>query len=304
MTLCELCTCKLTTTKTTKNIDSDQETVFSDDDENTIWNFQPKNYHNMKDMKDALTNILKTSSLESLLSHNIDGITKFHYVCRLIAIHSSNPNNCHRTTSALNFFFSLKEMLPSYYPNENIFYRVMTHGTSVNKGWTVLHDFFSRCNIFDKKTVRIFTSLLLKSGLSIDMKDDNGITPRKIRDEKMIEKNVSDEIKINTTMYKELEDEFKTIIIKEYNDKLCFCSNCNRLISYLSDLKNIINFHETNPTIKAEFLSSHKDIICDIIKYRKLCVKIFEGHNSKEVQKMKNNIDKHKYVVNLYQQFF
>ena len=149
----------------------------------------------------------------------------------------------------------------------------------------------------------VFISLLVNSGLSVDMEDDNGITPRMIREQKGLEKNISQDIKEITTKYKEKEEEFKQFIMDTYREHLQFCNSCYCLTSYLSDLKIIIENNNNDIGKKNIFLKYCCNIIQDIIKYRESCINIFKNHHSKEIGKMKGAIEKHQYVINLYQQF-
>jgi hypothetical protein len=298
--LCDKCYFKL---KSEKFLDSDQETSYSNEEYESLSykNFDPKEYTTIADMKNALNKILMSSNEECFFEYDNKGYTKLHNICRFIAYSSSSMNQSHKITSSLNFFFCLNELIPQYF-SDNLFFKMISFGTKYNSKWTVIHEFFENCNIFDKKTVRIFISLLTKSGLSINMEDDKGITPKMIRDRKVLEKNVSQEIKYLTNKYKEKENEFKEYIIEIYRDQLHFCNNCNCLISYLNDLKNVIEINN-NFENKLNFLKKCRNIIYDIIKYRKSCINIFKNHHSKDISKMKGAIEKHQYVINLYQQF-
>jgi len=299
--LCDKCFYEI---KSEKTNDSDKETNSTVDEYDILSykNFDPKEYTSMITMKNALSIILKSVDEEVFFEYDNKGYTKLHIVCRLIALSSTSSNQSHKVTSALNFFFALKELIPQYFSN-NLFFRMISFGKKNNSKWTVIHEFFEYCKFFDKKTVRIFISLLTKSGLSIDMKDDFGITPRMIEQGKVLEKNISQEIKDITGKYKRKEEEFKEFIIETYREHFHFCSNCNCLIIYLNDLKNIIKNNNNDLGKKDIFLKYCGNMIYDIIKYRESCISIFKNHHSNNNNKMKEAIKNHQYVINLYQQF-
>jgi hypothetical protein len=299
--LCNRCFYEI---KSEQSNSSDVETVYSSEEKDILSykSFDPKKYTSMITMKNALSIILKSVNEDDFFEFDNKGYTKLHNICRLIALSSTSSNQSHKITSALNFFFALKELIPQYFSN-NFFFRMLSFGTKNNSKWTVIHEFFDYCKFFDKKTVRIFISLLTKSGLSIDMEDDFGITPRMMQRQKGLEKNISQEIKDITTKYKKEEEEFKEFIIETYREHFHFCSNCNCLITYLNDLKNIIKNNNNDLGKKDIFLKYCGNMIYNIIKYRESCINIFKNHHSNENNKMKEAIKNHQYIINLYQQF-
>jgi hypothetical protein len=302
--ICDKCFYQVKNINNNNIIDSDQETNYTTEEYDILSykNFDPKEYTSMNEMKKALSTILKSVDEDVFFEFDNKGYTKLHIICRLIALSSTSSNQSHKVTSSLNFFFALKELIPYYFSN-NLFFRMISFGTKNNSKWTVIHEFFEYCKFFDKKTVRIFISLLIKSGLSIDMTDDNGLTPRMIQQQKVFEKNISQEIKDITTKYKKIEEEFKEFIIETYREHFNFCSNCDCLISYLNDLKKIIKNNNDDIEKKYIFLKYCGNMINDIIKYRESCINIFKNHHSNNIIKMKEAINNHQYVINLYQQF-
>lgn len=302
--ICDKCFYQVKNINNNNIIDSDQETNYTTEEYDVLSykNFDPKEYTSMNEMKKALSKILKSVDEDEFFEFDNKGYTKLHIMCRLIALNSSSKNQSHKITSALNFFFALKELISQHF-SDNLFFYMLSSGTKDNSKWTIIHEFYEYCNFFDKKTVRIFISLLTKSGLSIDMEDINGITPRIIYNQKSIDKNISQEIKYFTKMYKEKEEEFKQFIMETYREHLHFCNHCNCLISYLEDLKNIINHNNNNICKKEIFLKYCGNLIYDIIKYRKSSINIFNNHHSNNIIKMKEAIKNHQYVINLYQQF-
>jgi hypothetical protein len=258
----------------------------------TINQFNPKFYESYSLMKRDFIKFLENNP--DLFALNKKGYTHLHWMAWFVA--TPSPKFRHHGKCSLMFFRCLKDCLPY-----DVYYKMLIQGTSENQGWSVLHELYDSCQSLTKPEVKELSDFLIhKMNLSIDLKDDNSVTPRMLMNKK-------DNLKLKsqagyyTKKYKTEEKVFIEKVSVEYEKHFKKCDVCGILTTYLPDLVKLGEYFHQHKQEWKIFQNKYKKNITNIILYRKLVTDIFKNEKVDDIEVIMNTTEKHESVIRIYE---
>lgn len=259
----------------------------------TINQFNPKFYETYSSMKHNFMKFLQNKP--DLFALNKKGYTHLHWMTWFVA--TPSPKFRHHGKCSLMFFRCLKECLPY-----DVYYKMLIQGTIENQQWSVLHELYDSCQSITKPEVKELSDFLVnKMDLSLDMEDNQGITPRMLMNRKNSLK-LKSQAGYYTKKYKTEEKAFIDRVSVEYEKHFKKCDVCGILTMYLPDLVKLGEYFHENKQDWKLFQNKYKKQITNIILYRKLVTDIFKNEKlDSDMEVITDTTEKHEHVIRIYE---
>jgi hypothetical protein len=263
-----------------------QEKTNIEETRHDIWDFNPYSYDTYFDMKSSFRNLVRRNirNLQQFYrSYNENGYT---YTQWYVYVISKNSYKCKRLYKQTWWLLDIMSKF-------SFFKELIKIGKREDNKHNSLHHFLKYLDNYNKsyyqsRVIELFTNF----GLELNDEDSEGFSGYDYINQKMLTPEDLELTKEYTKIYKESENIFKEIVHEKLDNYLEKCEICGDAFNIYSDMLKYKEFLR-------DIYENNKDLVDNIIKYRKECVDIY-----KKYPNMRIGTERHDHIVDIYKNIF